>query len=151
VKKLYVAGIGVLAIAVVAIPAACQRFAESAAKQAREHAVENVRKSAESMLTAMNSDPGVRNADPEISAKNAARYLSPPHAADTVIKGPGFEVRTQLDEPWRSSSQEHRVRLCVSYVSSDSRSDPVRVVDRPCAPDVLFIPGLDDIVTLHDH
>ncbi|MFJ7211624.1 hypothetical protein [Amycolatopsis sp. NPDC098790] len=135
-------------MAVLAVPVACQYSSEAAAKQARAHAIDNAVSSAKSILLEMNSDPAVKNADPAVAAKNAARYLSPPHPADAVVNSPGFELRTQFDEPWQSMNQEHRIRLCLSYVSSDAGSAPILLVDRPCPSDVFFVPGLDEVVKL---
>lgn len=129
-----------------AVPAACQAWQDHARNGAREHAIGNVRGLAAKDLTDIVADPATRGSDPRAAAQRVSAYLSPPNPAETTLRGNGFEVRTHFDEPWSDQGQEHRVRLCVAYVTGDARTDPVTLADRPCPQDPSFSPGLDEIV-----
>ncbi|EOD65768.1 hypothetical protein [Amycolatopsis vancoresmycina] len=140
------AGAGTAAIVLFAVPAACQAWQSHVRSDAREHAIGNVRGQAAKDLADIVADPATRGADPRQAAQRVAAYLSPPNPAETTLQGKGFEVRTRFDEPWSDQGQEHRVRLCVAYVTRDAGTDPVTLADRPCPEDPTFIPGLDEVV-----
>ncbi|WP_103355211.1 hypothetical protein [Amycolatopsis sp. CA-128772] len=141
-----VAGAGTAAIVLFAVPAACQAVSDHARSAAREHAIGTVRGQAAKDLADIVADPATRNADPGQAAQRVSAYLSPPNPSERTVQGNGFEVRTRFDEPWSDQGQEHRVRLCVAYVSRDARTGPVTLADRPCPADPSFSPGLDEVV-----
>ncbi|MBE8522045.1 hypothetical protein ILP97_31960 [Amycolatopsis sp. H6(2020)] len=141
-----VAGAGTAAIVLFAVPAACQSWREHARIGAREHAISNVRGLAAKDLADIVADPAARGSDPRQAAQRVSAYLTPPNPTETTVRDNGFEVRTHFDEPWSDQGQEHRVRLCVAYVTRDAGTDPVTLADRPCPDDPSFSPGLDEIV-----